>query len=391
MKALRFNSVLILIIIANILNMLYPKGMGYEVQTGIEYQLSKYAYGLCILIMLPSLLSTKKFYFNKMRYMAFMIIIYILFGYGFHMSFEMGDYLKTLMICLSFLFFEDIFEKRAYNKQLIYVYVLSIFVNITYLTLTQSQFATAVENEGHIGGGQGIATSMVFLVPFMFYLFKGKLSAFLYLLGMMAIIVSLRRTAILAYLFCLPFVYSRIKSSMSKTTLFFIVLGLALIGYVVVTDYWFVMEDRFADTFEEDKSGYYGSGRTGWWQVLVDNFIDSPGNWLQGFGVGRVAQDMANAGFPFESAHNDYLEIGYTYGFIGLFLWFGTIIDILRLSWKTTFKGNRPLISMCSLSYLLVAFVSGVTRNPHFMCVAMFGAMMLSTIGRGRLLKTIRK
>ena len=178
MKALRFNSVLILIIIANILNMLYPKGMGYEVQTGIEYQLSKYAYGLCILIMLPSLLSTKKFYFNKMRYMAFMIIIYILFGYGFHMSFEMGDYLKTLMICLSFLFFEDIFEKRAYNKQLIYVYVLSIFVNITYLTLTQNRLETAVENEGHVGGGQGIATSMVFLVPFMFYLFKGKLSAF---------------------------------------------------------------------------------------------------------------------------------------------------------------------------------------------------------------------
>lgn len=391
MKALRLNSVLILVVIANILNVVYPKGMGYEVQTGIEYELSKYTYGLCILLMLPSLLSTKKFYFNKMRYMAFMIILYILLGYAFHMSFEMGDYLKTLMICLSFLFFEDVFKATSYNKKLIYVYVLSMFVNIAYLTLTQNRLETAIENEGHVGGGQGIATSMVFLVPFMFYLFRGKFSAFLYLLGMVAIIVSLRRTAIFAYLFCLPFVFFRIKSSMSKTTLFFIVLGLALISYVVVTEYWFVMEDRFADTFEENESGYYGSGRTGWWQVLIDNFHDSPENWLQGFGVGRVAQDMAKAGFPYGSAHNDYLEIGYTYGFIGLYLWFGTIIDILRLSWKTTVKGYKSLISMCSLSYLLVAFVSGVTRNPHFMCVAMFAAMMLLTIEKSRLLKIVRK
>ena len=172
MKALRLNSVLILVVIANILNMVYPKGMGYEVQTGIEYELSKYTYGLCILLMLPSLLSTKKFYFNKMRYMAFMIIIYIMLGYAFHMSFEMGDYLKTLMICLSFLFFEDVFKATSYNKKLIYVYVLSIFVNIAYLTLTQNRLETAIENEGHVGGGQGIATSMVFLVPFMFYLFR---------------------------------------------------------------------------------------------------------------------------------------------------------------------------------------------------------------------------
>jgi O-antigen ligase len=79
--------------------------------------------------------------------------------------------------------------------------------------------------------------------------------------------------------------------------------------------------------------------------ILISNFIDSPQHWLQGFGLGQVVHDMTKAGFPHSSAHNDYLEIGYTYGFLGMFLWFGSMVDMLLLSKSNYLKNKSPLIS----------------------------------------------
>ena len=94
--------------------------------------------------------------------MAFLIIFYMSIGHSmgfiFDSYYEMGNYLKMLMICLSFVFFEETLRTNPHvDKNILYAYVLSIFINVIYLTLIQNRFLTAVENEGEATGGQSLA------------------------------------------------------------------------------------------------------------------------------------------------------------------------------------------------------------------------------------------
>lgn len=377
-KSIRLNLVLTLIILANIVNMIYPKGMGFEEQTGGMYEVSKYLYGGCILLMLPSLFSREKFYFNIMKYMVIYVMIHILFAMSYSYNFEMGSYLKTIMICLSFIFFEESLSQVKVNKYLLSVYIFSIFISIVYLSLIQNRLEIALENYGEIGGGQSIATSLVFLLPLIFYTFSEKISPILFLIGAVAVFVSLRRTAMLAYLLCIPFIYKQFLKNVSKKAIFFLLFAIAIGGYYIYTNYWFVIENRFADMFEANDSGYYGSGRTGWWEALIMSFWNSPDHWVQGFGLGKVAECMENAGFPFGVAHSDYLEVGFTYGLIGLYLWFGTIFKLYKLSAIPSLRRYSSIIKMSSFSYLCVAVVSGMTYQPHFMSIALFASLILA-------------
>lgn len=158
----RLHCVIYLIILANVWNMIFPKGMGYEVQTGFEYEFSKYIYGGVILLMLPVLFSTKRLYFWKMKYMAFYVIIHIVVAIMNKQEFELGNYLKTIMICLSFVYFEESLKRNELDSKLLYAYILSIFINVIYLTLTQNRFAEALDNYGHIGGGQNVSVTLFF-------------------------------------------------------------------------------------------------------------------------------------------------------------------------------------------------------------------------------------
>ena len=376
MNALRLNGTLLLFILANILNMLFPKGMGYEEQTGLAYELSKYVYGLCIVIMLPSLFIPKKLYFNNMKFMAIVVILHILLATLLNFDFLIGDYLKTILICLSFVFFEEMSEKVRFNKIILYAFAFSVYINVSYLVLTQNRFETAIDNDGLIYGGQSIANSMVFLLPLLFAIQKGKLSSYMYLFGFLVVLVSLRRTSILAYILCAPFVFKQLTNNISKIFITISIVMLLILIWYVVSNYWYIIEMRFGDMFQESAHGTYGSGRSGWWGALIEEFLMSPSHWFQGFGLGQVTIYMANAGYPYGHAHNDYIEIGFTYGFIGLYLWFVTIKRIWALSSNKITKGSTPLIRMCVISYLFIAFVSGATYDPQFVCIPIFCALM---------------
>ena len=378
MNQIRLNSVLVLFVIANILNTIFPKAMGFEVNTGLEYQLSKYVYTLCILLMLPSLLSIRGYFFEYMRYMGFYVIIHIFFALALDFRFEIGEYLKTLMICTSFVFFEEILAKVKLNKYLLIAFILSVFINVSYIVFLQNRLEIALARGGMIGGGQSLANSLIYLLPLLFLIIKGKWASFLYILGFLVVVISLRRTALIAYIFCLPFIYNQYKRSVSKKYLIIAFLILGVIVWYVVTNYWNVMESRFSDAFEASESGTYGSGRTGWWMVLVKSFLNSPQYWLQGFGPGQVALCMAKAGYPYGSAHNDYLEIGYTFGIIGIVFWFRTIWKFYELSGKK-YVQNVMLIRMATLSYFLVAMFSGAAHNVQFVSLAIFAALIVNS------------
>lgn len=73
----RLNVVLLLLITVNIINTLFPKGMGYNAEeyVGFGYELSKYINAATIIVMLPSLFKRINVITN-MRYMVITIIVY---------------------------------------------------------------------------------------------------------------------------------------------------------------------------------------------------------------------------------------------------------------------------------------------------------------------------
>lgn len=377
MNAIRVNSVLILFIIANILNTIFPKGMGYGDNSGGWYEVSKYLYGGCILLMFPSLFSSRRYYFRYMQYMVFYIILHLSFAALMGFKFDFGRYLRMIMVCSSFVFFEEMLSKTKLNKYLLIAFMLSVFINVTYLVLISNHMEAAYET-GDSGGGQSIANAIIYLLPLLFLKFEGKWASYLYLCGFFVVLISLRRTAILAYLFCAPFVYSQLKRDVSKRFIAVVVVVFGFLAWYVLTHYWTVIEMRWNATITPSDAGYYGSNRTGWWMALINNFFTSPQHWLQGFGLGQVALYMAKAGFPYGHAHNDYIEVGYTFGVVGMILWFGTIWKLYKLSKKRRYVRYTMLIRMATFSYLLVAIFSGVTSNVQFICIAIFAALIVS-------------
>ena len=376
-NTIRLNSVLILFFIANILNTVFPKNMEAEGQQEFVYQLSKYVYGFGLILMLPSLMSTRRYYFRYMQYMVFYIILHMISAVLMDFEFDFARYLKMIMVCSSFVFFEEMLSKTKLNKYLLIAFMLSVFINVTYLVLISNHMEAAYET-GDSVGGQSIANAIIYLLPLLFLKFEGKWASYLYLCGFFVVLISLRRTAILAYLFCAPFVYSQLKRNVSKRFIAVVVVVFGFLAWYVMTHYWTVIEMRWNATITPSDAGYYGSNRTGWWMALINNFFNSPQHWLQGFGLGQVASHMAKAGFPYGHAHNDYIEVGYTFGVVGMILWFGTIWKLYKLSKKKRFVRYAMIIRMGALSYFLVAVFSGVTSNVQFICIAIFAAIIVS-------------
>lgn len=375
----RLNIILLLLIAVNIVNTIYPKGMGYNAEdyVGFGYQLSKYINAATIIVMLPSLFKPIKV-FTNMRYMVITIIAYILIASGWGISYNFSAIARSLLVCLSFLFFEETLRHNKINKILLYAYIFSFIFNIAFLVITQDRLGTAVARDGDTHGGQGIAKGLLFILPLLFLVMKDKISAYLYVFCGIVIFISLRRTAILAYFLCLPFIYKRISGQISRKAVIVFILLLAIVIYYIVNNYWFVIEDRFSDMFEASDSGYYGSGRTGWWEILINKYLGNPLHWLFGFGLGSVAKTMEVAGFPWGGAHNDYIEIIFTYGLWGGFLWFSNFGIIFKKSRLTQYKNYKSLLHLAIFPYLFIAFASGGFQTIELICLSLFFNLALN-------------
>lgn len=378
-SSFKLNTVLLLLIAVNIVNTIYPKGMGYSAEeyVGFGYELSKYINAATIIVMLPSLFKRIKI-FTNMRYMVIMIIVYMMIAYGWEISYNFSAMSRSLMVCLSFIFFEETLPKSKLSKLLLYGYVITFIINVAYLVITQDRLGMAIDNEGIAHGGQSISGGIILLIPLIFLIFRNKISSYLFIFCGIVIFISLRRTSILAYLLCIPFIYKRFSGQISKKNIFIFSCLLTLFIYYIVDNYWYIIEARFADALEANDYGYYGSGRTGWWEVLVTKFLGNPQNWLFGFGLGSVVRTMAEAGFPFGSAHNDYLEVIFTHGLVGGYLWFVTLWKSHKIAKNTHSKSDKTLIYMYIITYAFYAMVSGAYHLIQYVSISIFLNLILA-------------
>lgn len=379
-KSRKINLVFFLLIFNSIWSIFYVKdawaGYNAEVQIGWQYQLSKVIYAIVILIMFPVVYSHKRFFGNA-RILASIIILYVLFSYAFNVTYDFSNVSKFFLLSLSFPFFANTLECN-FNKSLLKVLIISITLNITNSILQANTLATSIQNDSY-GTGQGTAANIIYLLPIIFYTFRGKISSFFYLFGFVLIVISLRRTAILAYLLCTPFIFERIKHSVSKKNMLFVITILVLLLLYFINNYRDVLELRFLDMFEADEQGNYGSGRSDWFALLFRSYTEKPAYWLWGFGPQKVGWVLHGAGYPFNVAHSDVLELLLGYGIVGTFLWYYTFYKMYKIGSSHRVQSeDRMLIYMSILSYVFMSTISGALFNPNFIVIPIFYGLILN-------------
>lgn len=150
----------------------------------------------------------------------------------------------------------------------------------------------------------------------------------------------------------------------------------ALCALIILATVFLVLADtdennlieRFANMEDDD-----GSGRTIVWSVVINLILDSDFfPFIFGHGYNAVSMD-ANVGL---SAHNDFLEVIYDYGLIGLVIYLCAILSLLYITITHIMKRTQYacVLAMFTTIYLTLSMFS------HIVIYTWFNLIML-TVG----------
>ncbi|MCT1523549.1 O-antigen ligase family protein [Sphingobacterium hotanense] len=252
---------------------------------------------------------------------------------------------------------------------------------IKHINLLFYLFALIFFSAKFFGAGNGSlqnnATNTIFFVallsPFIFFIKSDKKKLLLFIIGFICVFISLKRSALIFYtvvfLFYLYQNYGFFKArNIPKSILIiFITVFISTFSFLIIENYsGNLISKRFSDISEDQ-----GSGRLDIYEIVVDNFNSNKSFEQKLFGSGydavRKEGIVLEHGVPL-SSHNDFLEILYNYGWIGLILYLSVIFRFLISTFKI--KRYDPIIFRSSISALLIlfimSFVSHLVNYPSY-------------------------
>lgn len=215
------------------------------------------------------------------------------------------------------------------------------------------------------------------LIPLIFTKRSKFSTALIVLVVLFATLISEKRTALIALVLSIvvPVLVnpvSRHKSKLRRTTLF-LVIALVVVALSSVFVLYFEVDiiDRFMNLSLDG-----GSGRNQIYAVVWDTIKGlNVKDLFIGNGFNAVAKDKivmlidSNVfGFEYTSAHNDFLEVIYDYGIIGIILYAAFLIQMLRVTFKLYKKRSRYFsmaLSACII-YLTVSTTSHLIIYPTY-------------------------
>lgn len=217
---------------------------------------------------------------------------------------------------------------------------------------------------------------IITVVPLILLLKRKWFTLLLLILAFVSTIFSSKRGATIIMILALIPVSRSVFSKMSSKTWrsVFVVLMVVAISYLslFISNSYLggVLMDRFADV---EESG--GSGRMDLWELTIDAFNNSNiSNQLFGHGY-RAVSYLADA----TGAHNDFLEILYDYGVIGLvfylFIHLFMIMKMIRLR-----KQKNNLFFPFAVMYIIFFVMSMVSilivQQRYLVYMAVFWGML---------------
>ena len=212
---------------------------------------------------------------------------------------------------------------------------------------------------------------VILLLPLFFMSSKGSRKYFVLFLVLMATVLSYKRTALLSVvlvcLICLYYDFLKQKRNITKNLIvLFIIASLFILSFSFFDDYTGGIVSSRVESIQEDN----GSGRLDIYQSLINAFSGLRlEQMVFGFGYNHVlTSGFAHADGHNVSAHNDFLEVLFDFGIVGLFLY---LIFIFRL-FKTTMlckTFNSKLYQACLASIcflLLMSMLSHLMLYPSY-------------------------
>ena len=176
----------------------------------------------------------------------------------------------------------------------------------------------------------GSGSCMYVIIPLIFLLFRSsKFLPYIILIVLIISTASLMRKPLIISAIIFLMMYKELKKSMSIWASMIIVIAFLSFLSIYVDSLIEKIMERMA---EERDEGVYGSGRTVFWTLILEDFFYKCEilQQLLGNGYGSVIQlTQKKYGMPI-GAHNGFIDCLYSYGYIGFTFYISIFYGIMR-------------------------------------------------------------
>jgi O-antigen ligase len=208
--------------------------------------------------------------------------------------------------------------------------------------------------------GQNIVYYIMIFLPFLLCLESDFLkNTYLILMGIL-VAVSFKTTAMISYAvtLCIFFIWKKdsrgvinINGLHIRKVFWFLVAILVLAGILQTIEN---RTDNYLVTKLNKSFTSGGSGRDVIWERTWNaQKMSNPVQWI--FGHGSIIVAQANG--LGNSAHNDFLEITFNYGLVGLILYLNIYLMLIKQAWRA-YKIKSPMFVPWMASMILFAITS---------------------------------
>ena len=388
-----YNVALVLFSLANVLELFIPRmdEGNYFIRMPIQM-----INGCLLILMWTALLHRINHWTPITKVILALIILTLIHSiiysiiYQFNVS-AFAPYIRLLLWTSSLIFFYEMMLKYEINKPLMQVYVVTFIIAVTKKILETPLFESET-----LGGGDTAALPLLFLIPVVLLSFGDKSKVLIISFISVLVLFSLRRTVILGFIICLPFIYKQVSRKLN--TYHVIILGSVFIALIIIA--WGYIGEavlfRFENLLVGDGGGRkdsFGSGRSEFYLTVWNNWVyGGLFSFIFGYGLTSVEQLLMRV-HNIKHAHNDFLEIGYTFGLIGIAIWFLFIGHFLQLrkQIKTLIPESINLFYICMISYLIISMASGCSLRITTMPFAFTVSILLYQVQKAKLLSEAAK
>lgn len=263
------------------------------------------------------------------------------------------------------------YEDLLLNK----VFYIIFFGNLVLFSLIRSLTFMVSTNSGQeVFSSSNQIFYVVLLLPFTFLINNNRNKYFILIISAVATLLSFKRSAFIyvAVVLGVAAYYDFIKAK--KISSFYKISSLCIIAIVMTFSFEYIemltdghISGRI-ESLEEDK----GSGRLDIFETVWNTYLN--GDWTQillGRGFDKVVKDrivFEIDGYTALSAHNDYLEILYDFGLIGLAIYSFYLLKIFLLAFNVRKYDSHYYQAILSalLIIVIMSFVSHLVIYPTY-------------------------
>ena len=354
----------IVAVIYYLLNIAFPTDYAKDADNSLRIYPQIAAAALAFVSLWISFISIRRLWKNKMM-RAFILLLGLSFIYILYpmkpaenTAYVIRTYMAIITMCALYVMLIRVKDDRYWMRYVYLIYLFQLAFCLYSLFMDRMVFANSMEKEFDSNAGFMLITC----IPLALTIPAKRFRVYIYGLLMLACLYSGQRSAALAAAVSLPFCLWYLRGSIRKLDIAILLfLGVAFIIPILTEALQNIQLRNEIDI----NRGSMGSGRTIFWAIVVSDFFgQGPIHLMFGNGTDSVATLLDRTYGLAIGAHNGWLDILYTFGFLGLFLYARIFFLFLRRNKpiSTTLPDYRNMY----LILFLIFFVKSITSHGYF-------------------------